>query len=80
MLESVSLQKNRLRSAKNVIFFYCAFWSTDQWGGFEPPKPPLRTPLVSSSTLQPHSLQNYYNLSRCAATIFTVQLRGKNAE
>ena len=45
MLESVSLQKNRIRSAKNVIFFTVHFgWQTNG-GGFEPPNPPLRTPL-----------------------------------
>ena len=46
MLESVSLQKNRIRSAKNVIFsLLCILVDRPMGGGFEPPKPPLRTPL-----------------------------------
>ena len=38
----MSLQKNRLRSAKNVIFsLLCILVDRLMGGGFEPPKPPL---------------------------------------
>ena len=40
----MSLQKNRFRSAKNVIFSLLCIL-VDRPGGFEPPTPPLRTPL-----------------------------------
>ena len=39
------MQKNRLRSAKNVIFSLLCILVDRPMGGFEPPKPPLRTPL-----------------------------------
>ena len=42
----MSLQKNRLRSAKNVIFSLLCILVDGPMGGFEPPKPPLRTPLI----------------------------------
>ena len=29
--------KNSLRRAKNVVFFYSAFWLTGQWGAIAPP-------------------------------------------
>ena len=48
MLESLSLQKNRLRCAKNVMFsLLCILADRPMGGGFEPPNPPppLRTPL-----------------------------------
>ena len=45
MLESVSLQKSRLRSAKNVIFPLLCILVDRPMGGFEQPKPPLLTPL-----------------------------------
>ena len=46
MLESVSLQKNRLKSAKNVIFsLLCILVDRPMGGGLNPQTPPLRTPL-----------------------------------
>ena len=50
MLESMSLQKNRIRSAKNVIFsLLCILVDRPMGGGLNPQNPPLRTPLVLSS-------------------------------
>ena len=47
MLESVSLQKNRLRSAKNVIFsLLCILVDRPMGGVWTPKTPPLRTPLA----------------------------------
>ena len=46
MLESVSLPKNRLKSAKNVVFsLLCIFVDRPMGGRVEPPTP-LRTPLL----------------------------------
>ena len=46
----MSLQKTGSEVLKTWYFLYCAFWSTDQWGGgggWTPkPPPPLRTPLL----------------------------------
>ena len=45
MLESVSLQKNRLRSAKNVIFFLlCILVDRPMGGGGLNPQPPCVRP------------------------------------
>ena len=41
----MSLQKNRLRSAKNVMCSLLCILVDRPMGGFEPPNPPLRTPL-----------------------------------
>ena len=46
MLESVSLQKNRLRSAKNVIFSLLCILVDRPMGRVWTPDAPLRTPLV----------------------------------
>ena len=35
-----SSAKDSLRRAKNVVFFYSAFWLTGQWGGYSPPPRP----------------------------------------
>ena len=35
---------NSLKSAKNVLFFHSAFWSTYQWGGVIAPRPPSPPP------------------------------------
>ena len=50
MLESVSLQKNRLRSAKNEIFSLLCILVDRPMGGLNPQNPPLHTPLVCVDT------------------------------
>ena len=40
------LKTKVLRSAKNVVFSYSAFWSAGQWGGYSPPPPPA-SPLAT---------------------------------
>ena len=49
MLESLLLQKNRLRCAKNVIFsLRCILVDRPMGEGLNPQNPPLRTPLAES--------------------------------
>ena len=50
MLESVSLQKNRLRSAKNVIFsLLCILVDRPMGGGLNPQPPPCVRPCAQCS-------------------------------
>ena len=65
MLESTSLQKNRLRSAKNVIFsIFCILVDRPMGngGGLNPQPPSLRTPLFYVVS---NRLENNINNNNC---------------
>ena len=76
----MSLQKNRLRSVKNVLFFFIVHFSRQtNGGGFEPPKPPLRTPLFLLNPKQPRLLKTRWCMKHYSLLIAPTNQKIANA-